>query len=208
VARISLPAPVQQVVRSASSSLPWGLDRLDQRELPLDRKAFSAGSAQGAGVHIFILDTVRSLPPPHLHLSAASCPLAATTSRLPSPPLPTLLSASRCCHCTPSRPSTASSPRAALQGMRGSHVDFQGRVGEGASFTNSDPYVDLHGALLVHCTSRGKAVDLLTSHPRTARCNPCLRPFPPQAMARTWAALRAAAFTAWRGARRFTPSKC
>lgn len=34
----------------------WGLDRIDQRALPLDREYFPAG-ARGQGVDVFVLDT-------------------------------------------------------------------------------------------------------------------------------------------------------
>ena len=45
--------PVQQL----DAFETWGLDRIDQRNLPLDNKQFTGSGSTGAGVHIYVIDT-------------------------------------------------------------------------------------------------------------------------------------------------------
>lgn len=43
--------------RSAAGSVPWGLDRIDQRHLALNGEYSPSGNLTGAGVHCYIVDT-------------------------------------------------------------------------------------------------------------------------------------------------------
>ncbi|GLZ41467.1 S8 family serine peptidase [Actinokineospora sp. NBRC 105648] len=42
---------------AAAAATPWGLDRLDQRQLPLDSAPFSANSGTGAGATVYLIDS-------------------------------------------------------------------------------------------------------------------------------------------------------
>jgi Subtilase family len=53
-----------EVESTAISCSPVGLDRIDQRLLPLDHQYTYSGSEQGVNVHVYVLDTGIYLPPP------------------------------------------------------------------------------------------------------------------------------------------------
>lgn len=66
IQRIEQDRVVELTAGPSTSSISWGLDRIDQVKLPLDGRYSS--SATGAGVHVYIVDT--GIRPSHVEFAA------------------------------------------------------------------------------------------------------------------------------------------